>query len=85
MLFQKYLNFSVSAHQKRKGLDDELAEGELKYTVKRQQKAVSQKLAEFIQCDVHYTLRRVLAAEAAKMYLGPTTGGCWKMHKFCAI
>ena len=45
-------------------------------SVRRYQRFVSSKLAEFLQCDVHYTVRCVLPAETARMYRGNVDGMC---------
>lgn len=59
------------AHETNQSVEGYLEKARLLRDVHRQQKFVSRKLAEFLQSDVRYTLRRVLAAESAKMYLGP--------------
>ena len=35
------------------------------------ERMLSQKLAEFLDCKVPYTIRRVLAAEMQRLYVGP--------------
>lgn len=52
-----------------------MAKSRLLSRVHREQKFVSRKLAEFLQSDVRYTLRKVMTAESAKMYLGPSLQG----------
>ena len=70
------INFftNFSAHEKTKNVDDEFEKKKLLFTVRRRQRVASQKLAEFIQCDVHYTFRRILAAENSKLYKGCIDG-----------
>ena len=64
-----------AAHEKAKNVDAEFEKKKLLSSVRRFQRFVSQKLAEFLQCDVHYTLRRVFTAENARLYKGDKAGG----------
>ena len=59
-----------AAHEKTKNVDDEFAKEKILFAVRRRQRVASQKLAEFLQCDIHYTFRRILTAENAKLYKG---------------
>lgn len=58
----------------RQESDDDSDKIRLTNLANTKQKFLSQKLAEFLACDVSYTLRRVLPAEAAKMYLAYDQG-----------
>ena len=62
------------AHEKSRNVDQEFEKKKILSSVRRFQRFVSQKLAEFIQCDIQYTLRRVLVAENARMYKGSVGG-----------
>ena len=74
----------VLAHEKRKSVEDKLAESKMLASVRRYQRFVSSKLAEFLQCDVHYTVRRVLPAETARMYRGNVDGMCRSCTDFAS-